>query len=891
MKKVFQIYQMDWKRIFSVPTGILLAIAIMILPSVYAWVNIKAMWDPYKDTSGIKIAVTSLDKGGEVRGRELNIGEELIDNLKKNKKLGWTFVNQEEAERGVKHGEYYASLLIPADFSEKMISVLSENPKRAEIVYKVNEKLNAVAPKITEKGATGVVGQVSEHFTNAVDQAVLTEFNKAGVELERELPTIRNIESKVFALEKQLPAIREMGDRVRELDKKMPEIREKSQKVVELEKQLPKIEQLGSSILRIEERLPKLREVGNEILLIQKKLPVIQKAAEKTAEIDRNFYKIEEAVAKGITDAQKANQIIMAARQELPEIAKVAERGSGFANQLNEFLQKNAEAFQAIVPVIRQNVSLLQQTADSAVQLTESIQTESGDPQRALSSVELLKTRVQTGEAVVGRTINLLAKMNQYTEGNQLGGLISRLTDVRQNFQQQEDVLTQIEAAMRNGREPATELAGQLNRLASSASSTLGSVLNAYDSETVPTITQSLTALIEKARISNEVVQTAKAKLPDIQQILNDAQAGVQFGFEELTRVQAELPRIRTDIHQTASAIAGKMKQFTATVNEAARFVKNDLPSVEQRIHKAADFVRNDLPAAEREVRKVSHFIQTRLPEMEKAVHQAANLIEADLPEVERSVRDAANRIRKFQKEQDLREIIRLLKNDVKKESEFLTKPIELKEEKVFPIPNYGSAMSPFYTTLSLWVGAMLLISLFRTDVEDSENMYQSHHIYFGRLLTFLTIGVFQGFIVSMGDIFLLHAYVVEKFWFVLFSILTSIVFVTITYTLVSVFGNIGKGLAIIFLVLQFSSSGGTFPISQTPEVFQKINPFVPFTYAVSLLREAVGGIVPDIVRTDLLALLFFLVLTIVFALLLKKPLSSITSKLAANAKKTKILS
>ncbi|WP_259455527.1 YhgE/Pip domain-containing protein [Bacillus sp. PK3_68] len=291
MKKVFQIYQMDWKRIFSVPTGILLTIAIMILPSVYAWVNIKAMWDPYKDTSGIKIAVTSLDKGGEVRGRELNIGEELIDNLKKNKKLGWTFVNQEEAERGVKHGEYYASLLIPADFSEKMISVLSENPKRAEIVYKVNEKLNAVAPKITEKGATGVVGQVSEHFTNAVDQAILTEFNKAGIELERELPTIRNIESKIFALEKQLPAIREMGDRVRELDKKMPEIREKSQKVVELEKQLPKIKQLGSSILRIEERLPKLREVGNEILLIQKSSLLFRRPLKRQQKLIATFIK------------------------------------------------------------------------------------------------------------------------------------------------------------------------------------------------------------------------------------------------------------------------------------------------------------------------------------------------------------------------------------------------------------------------------------------------------------------------------------------------------------------------------------------------------------------------------------------------------------------------
>jgi len=154
-----------------------------------------------------------------------------------------------------------------------------------------------------------------------------------------------------------------------------------------------------------------------------------------------------------------------------------------------------------------------------------------------------------------------------------------------------------------------------------------------------------------------------------------------------------------------------------------------------------------------------------------------------------------------------------------------------------------------------------------------------------------LTIGVFQGLIVSLGDVFLLHAYIVEKFWFVVFAVITSIIFVTITYTLVSVFGNIGKGLAIIFLVLQFSSSGGTFPVSLTPEFFQKINPFVPFTYAVSLLREAVGGMLPEVIRKDLLALLFFFILTILFALALKKPLSGITKKLAENAEKTNILS
>ncbi|OCA83718.1 YhgE/Pip domain-containing protein [Pseudobacillus wudalianchiensis] len=891
MKKIFQIYRTDWQRIFSVPTGILLTVAIMILPSVYAWVNIKAMWDPYKDTSQLKVAVTNLDKGGEVRGRKLAIGEELVDHLKENKKLGWTFVSREEAERGVKHGEYYASLLIPPDFSSKIASVLSKKPNRAEIIYIVNEKLNAVAPKITEKGAAGVVGQISENFTRAVNEAVLTEFNKVGIELERELPTIRNIESKIFALEKRLPELREMGNQVLVLDEKMPEIREKSEKIVALERQLPKVSQLGNSIIKVEERLPKLREAGNEVLLIQKKLPVIQLAAKKVVEMDANFYKVEQALNKGIEDAQKANEIIKAAQQELPKTAKMAEGGSAFASQLNEFLQRNDGAFNAVAPVIKQNVSLLQQTADSTAQLIEAIQMKDYDPQKIIQTAEILKTRLQTGSAVMERTTSLLTRLNRYTEGSRLSKVIGRLNEINQNFQQQTDVLDKVETAIKNGQEPTKEQVEWLRTLAVSASGALGNILEAYDTEIVPGVNQSLAKLKQTATASSEALEFAKAKLPDIQLILRDAQSGVQFGLEELERMKSELPRIQKEVHQAASAIGGKMDKFTAAVNEAALFVKNDLASVEEKVHKAADFVRNDLPTAEQEIRKVSRIIQTKLPQMEKAVDQAADLIRTDLPEIENSIHDAANKIRKFESERDLGDIIQLLKNDVKKESDFLTKPIQLKEERMFPIPNYGSAMSPFYTTLSLWVGAMLLISLFRTGIEDVENTYRSYHVYFGRLLTFLTIGIFQGFIVSLGDIFLLHAYVVEKFWFVLFAILTSIVFVTITYTLVSVFGNIGKGLAIIILVLQFSSSGGTFPVSLTPMFFQKVNPFVPFTYAVSLLREAVGGIVPDIVQRDLLALLFFFVIMILFALAFKKPLSGITSKLAKNAEKTKILS
>lgn len=147
-----------------------------------------------------------------------------------------------------------------------------------------------------------------------------------------------------------------------------------------------------------------------------------------------------------------------------------------------------------------------------------------------------------------------------------------------------------------------------------------------------------------------------------------------------------------------------------------------------------------------------------------------------------------------------------------------------------------------------------------------------------------------QGLVVSLGDLYIIHAYIVDKIWFVLFTIFLSVVFVILTYTLVSIFGNVGKGLAVIFLVLQFSSSGGTFPVTMTSSFFQKLNPYMPFTYGVSLLREATGGIIKEVVLSDLYHLLLFPVIFLSAALLLRRPMHRFQNKRGTGSNKARIL-
>ena len=144
--------------------------------------------------------------------------------------------------------------------------------------------------------------------------------------------------------------------------------------------------------------------------------------------------------------------------------------------------------------------------------------------------------------------------------------------------------------------------------------------------------------------------------------------------------------------------------------------------------------------------------------------------------------------------------------------------------------------MTPFYTVLSIWVGCLLLISLLSTDIHR-EGQFTSRQIYVGRLFTFGLIGLLQTLIVTIGDILLLGVTVKEPLLFILFGMLISMVFMSIVYTLVSVFGDVGKALAIVMLVLQIAGSGGTYPVMLLPEFFQWINPILPFTHAIDLMR------------------------------------------------------
>ena len=176
MHNIKEIARYDIKHLFKNAIALIVLSGLILIPSMYAWFNTQASWDPYGNTKAIHIAVANQDEGykSDLMPVRINLGETVLNSLRENDHFTWEYVSAEEAEDGVASGEYYASIVIPKSFSQDMLTFFSNDSSCASITYYSNEKVNAIAPKITEKGANAIQKQINEDFSATVETVVLS---------------------------------------------------------------------------------------------------------------------------------------------------------------------------------------------------------------------------------------------------------------------------------------------------------------------------------------------------------------------------------------------------------------------------------------------------------------------------------------------------------------------------------------------------------------------------------------------------------------------------------------------------------------------------------------------------------------------------------------------
>ena len=714
MKQIFEIFKSDIKEIFRKVNTWIIIIGLIFLPSMYAWPNILSSWDPYSHTNNIKVAVISEDEGATVEGKNVNLGESLITNLKGNKNLDWQFVSsKQQAEDGVKIGDYYASIVIPKSFSSDITSITRGELKKATIEYTVNEKINAISPKITNSGASALANTIGKNFVEVANGVIFEKLHEAGIKFEENLPAIEQVKEK--------------------------------------------INNLNDNFTNYENSL-------NELI----------------GKVDRGY------------------NVLNTIQGTLPEIDRAATNSIMLANKTNVTI-KNIENFNEIMlKNINTQLDKVIEISGEVVKVAELIQKKPTNPEETKAKMKALDSRLEAAEKRLDIAKDIFEYLNSLSDQNLFQRQLTKINAMESDITKLRSLNKKIYSNVDNYDAISTKVKTDFLTISKRVNYNSIDFKKKLNTEVAPLIKRVLTNADTKIRNVSSVISRAQAQIPTINAKISEAEVKIQTAQGKLLKLQGEMPEIKE-----------KVQKLTGIVNKADGEI-------------------------------------------------------------------------------DTNALFNLLKVDYKQQAEFFANPVQLKENQLYHIKNYGSAMTPFYTVLSIWVGALLMSSLLTTKVEDEENKYKPYQKYFGRGLLFMIISLLQTLIITLGDMYLLGTQANSPYRFVIYALLISLLFSAIIYTTVCLLGNVGKAVCIILLVLQIGSSGGTFPIQMTSSFFQALYPKVPFTYSIGLLREAVGGVYIPAVNRDMKILLTYLVITLVGGAILVS-LKARSAKLSRERERSKL--
>ena len=254
---------------------------------------------------------------------------------------------------------------------------------------------------------------------------------------------------------------------------------------------------------------------------------------------------------------------------------------------------------------------------------------------------------------------------------------------------------------------------------------------------------------------------------------------------------------------------------------------------------------------------------------------------------------DLATRLQSERDRDSLDTIDSLLDEDLDVVGTFISTPVELTTEHVYEVENYGSAMAPFYTTLAIWVGGVVMAAMLKAGVKEKELIgltnVKNYQKYLGRYLLFLILGLLQSTLICLGDLYFLGIQCKSPLLFLLAGWVTSLVYVNLIYTLCVSFGDIGKAVSVILMVLQVAGTGGNFPIELAPAFFQKLYNALPFVYSMNAMRECVAGFYGNYYWNQLGILLLYLIPSLLLGLVLRIPIIRLNEHLEEKLESTKL--
>ena len=758
MKIIWGIFKRDMCHATRNVIAVIVSMGLVVVPALYAWFNIAASWDPYGNTKALKVAVANNDKGykSDLIPVRVNVGETIISTLHANDQLDWQFVKSDKAIDGVKSGEYYAAIVIPKGFSADMMTLFSPDIKHAQLKYYLNEKINPIAPHITDQGATTVVNTIDKTFAKTIAQVGLD---------------------------------------------------------------------LASSILHYSQSpqmAEYMRNLNGNLTTMADTLSGASQQVTAYSQLLGSANDIVDSTGKLLASATKAGkQAQNALKQGKSGATSLTSAGANVTSSVNTALDQVSGAFDQVAAKVNKAFDAIDKDSDTAA-----------------SQLTTLSEQVSSGESLYDTYITSLNHMRESVE--QLPDSDSAKQALLEAIDQE---ITLLEAAKGDSQKLAQQL---------------------KDASTQ--VTQD-TAAAERSR--KEILNRITSAKQSISNVRDDYATNVK------PKIDALASTVSTLISQTDSMIT-QLSGTTDSLNDVTSSVGTNIASI-----------RSTLDGIATKLNSSATTLNTLITAMNSSDNGAENS----------------------------NELKSLTTSNASTLSTLISAPVALHRVAVYPIANYGSAMAPFYTILSIWVGAIILCAMLKVTISDREKAHvlglgdtlpriagpsgpgnasrwglRLDHEYFGRYAIFALLALLQGTLVCLGDMYFLGVQANHALQFLAVGWLAALVFSNIVYTLTVSFGDIGKAVAVVLLVMQVAGSGGTFPIETLPKFFQMLYPFLPFPHAIDAMHAAMAGSYGNEYLLDMVYLALFLIPSLLLGLVLRKPVIRLNNWVSRNLESTKVM-
>lgn len=823
MRNVFTIFKNDFRALTRHFLAFLIILAILFLPALYAWFNIYAFWDPYGKTKDVNIAVVCNDRDYmDEDGKIINIGNQLVEQLKADKKIGYVFLDDaDKAVDDLYAGKYYAAVIIEPDFTYNMYNFLNEDMFSPTINFYQNEKTNPIAVKVVEAAGDNVKQLVNKAYIQAVVETLFDKFNtfSEGVQGDNTVSMLKNTLAKI---DRNLAQYDDTIDQFVAANNSLVGTLNNSNSTIDYT-----IHLLGSERINISKQISYLESTKNDLALINEEVNTLLTNLQDS--VQKAIYKLDR-LYNGGEDPDTVKETLKELERQYQELIDYLTHSGISGSQAEDALSALNKVKDKITQLREQLGMNTQVDANAADQLKADYN-------------EITVPTVYT--AVTGYDYDDL-KQAQTTEQSMDTMMTFMADDAKQriaNIQKNVKIAKTTDDA--DAREQALTAARDDTAVVTQELSALGTAMDAVEDAAGTTDKKASKAAAQAADntkdasdIFDDILKGNRdIDLIEYLQVISDLLGNARVALTEI--VYPSIDTLLTNLQDSLGDLSSILLDLSDVMGK--------VPPIVNELGNTFGAVNNALV----QVKELIGNYRTRIAD-------ALGVLNGDTDDTR------------------LQQVLDFMNVDPQSIAEFFASPVTIRSESVYPVESYGAAMAPFYTMLAIWVGCIILNAILKVDTPIELIGATTGQKFFGRYLIFALLSLIQTMVIMTGDLVIFGMDCAHPGLFILSGVVTSLTCSMVAYSMAIAFGNIGKALFVVFLIIQIAGSGGSYPIELLPDFFQQVYLFFPFPYAINAMREAIAGLYHNNYLIYLLQLLLFFGVGLFVGLVLKRPLDGI---------------